>query len=282
MVHPLGEEPAVQGHLPPVHGRHLVQAGDKRDREYPGGLDRVRGHRCHQRGDVPRVGHRAGHLALQAAHQVLALVAATDRVEARCFKAIGPGTDVIGHNHHRAARVGLVECAQHAEVVDLLVEVPMAVQGPVVEVRQLDAASLPALHLQESGLEAATLGVIEVPILLSNLLHDASGGSKLDPAIPRGNEVGCLNRPQPVLDRLPVIILHGKRLQLLICLLRCGSRGVGNQVAHEVQLHCLLGLFEANSPAFGQLQSLVSRLQPRPRIFADKVLKRCRKGRELT
>mmetsp|Transcript_55119 Transcript_55119/g.124622 ORF Transcript_55119/g.124622 Transcript_55119/m.124622 type:complete len:243 (+) Transcript_55119:586-1314(+) len=213
VVHPLSEEAAVQLHVAAMRFRHLLEAAKERRRKVPRGRYGRRRQRGHKLGQARGFCRRGGDLALQVPHEVFALVAATDRVEAGGLQAVGSGADVVGHDHHGPLWIGLVERPEIAEVADLLREFPMAVEGLLVEFRQRHASGLLALDFEERGLEAAALAVIQAVEALAHQLSGAPGRWEGRAVDARLGEMALLDLAQPELHVGPARVLVGPSLQ---------------------------------------------------------------------
>mmetsp|Transcript_66837 Transcript_66837/g.189698 ORF Transcript_66837/g.189698 Transcript_66837/m.189698 type:complete len:432 (-) Transcript_66837:38-1333(-) len=281
MVHPLREEPAMEVHLPPVGRGRAVEPEHQRLRQRARGLDRGRGQRRDQLRDARRGRRRPRDLSLQVAHELLALVAAADRVEACGLEAVRPRAHVVGQDDLRALGVGLVQRAHDAEVLRRLVEHPVGVERLRVEVRQPDATSTWPLHAHERRLKADALTVVEAAVLLPDLLDDAPRVSELD-GFPAGRELGRLDRAQPLLCLGPAHVPLHKDFFEPVCLLQVGRSEVASEELHHVQAESRLHPCAGQGHVHRELQGLVGSLQPVGRLPADEILEGRRKSRELT
>ena len=79
-------------------------------------------------------------------HHILAFISATDGVEVRGLEAIRTGHDVVRRDDLASFRVGFVKRAQRTEVVDLLCEGPMGMEGHFVEGRERNTTWILGLH----------------------------------------------------------------------------------------------------------------------------------------
>mmetsp|Transcript_103814 Transcript_103814/g.231861 ORF Transcript_103814/g.231861 Transcript_103814/m.231861 type:complete len:356 (+) Transcript_103814:609-1676(+) len=282
VVHPLGKEAAMDGHLALVGLSDLGQAAQQRLGKLPWGRHRVRGQLGHEGGDALRGGLGCADARLDGAHEILALVAAADRVQVRRLQAIWPGHDVIGDDDLRVAWVGLVEGAQGAEVVRLLGEAPVAVERLLVELRQADASGPFALHVAERLLQALALEVIEGVVLLPNLGGNAGGGVEVQTLLRAARHVRPLELFQPGFCLVPACVPASEDLLLLVSLSFGTCREVTRQeVAHVEAADNIVHLVHASRASDRHPMEPIGCLQTPPGLLRDEVLEGRRQGCEL-
>mmetsp|Transcript_124717 Transcript_124717/g.334792 ORF Transcript_124717/g.334792 Transcript_124717/m.334792 type:complete len:281 (+) Transcript_124717:656-1498(+) len=273
-MEPLREQPPVEGHLAPVAGRDLLEARQQRGRQVPRRRHRVRRHGRHE--FCQPFGFRLGrgHVHLKLVHEVLALVPTAQGVHVGGLEAVRAGHEVVGHDHHRVALLGLVQGAEGAQVGGLLVELPVAVQRLAIEVRQAHPPSLVHLELLHLALQRPALPVVEGVVPLPDLRGQPLCAGEIQPALQLpGAGDATDDAQQPLVGLAPASVLRLEDADLRLCLLGSAGREVASpQEAHEERHDQLLGVLLREVAEGGELKHLIGRAHPLDRLDGDEVL----------
>mmetsp|Transcript_47456 Transcript_47456/g.128059 ORF Transcript_47456/g.128059 Transcript_47456/m.128059 type:complete len:281 (+) Transcript_47456:661-1503(+) len=273
-MEPLREQPPVEGHPAAVAGRDLAEASHEGGRQVSWRCHRVRGHGRHELGQPGGLRLVGGHVQLQLVHQILALVPAAQGVQARGLKAVCASHQVVRHDHHGVALLGLIKRAERPQVGGLLIELPVAVQRLAIEVRQAHPPSLVHLELLHLALQRPALPVVEGVVPLPDLRGQPLCAGEIQPALQLpGAGDATDDAQQPLVGLAPASVLRLEDADLRLCLLGSAGREVASpQEAHEERHDQLLGVLLREVAEGGELKHLIGRAHPLDRLDGDEVL----------
>merc|ERR1719269_213913 len=175
VMQPLGEEPTVERDLSTMVPGDVVEALAQGPGEATWRLHSCRRDVHHDLRQPLWHGGRRSDPALHLAENSLALVDATDGVEARGCEAIVGAAHVIRDEHPKVLWVPLVQRAELPQVADTLRELPVLIRLATVEIRKWHAARASLLQLQERPFHRAALLVLPAAVGVLDVLNDAPG-----------------------------------------------------------------------------------------------------------
>mmetsp|Transcript_89415 Transcript_89415/g.248349 ORF Transcript_89415/g.248349 Transcript_89415/m.248349 type:complete len:322 (-) Transcript_89415:514-1479(-) len=277
VVHPLREEPPVQRHLPAMMLSHLREALDEPWRQRPICWHGGRWERAHELNDFLRRGGWAFELALQMPQKLLTLVDTADRIETRGRKAVRRAVDVVRDDDTRPRRLSVVDCAELAQVLHSLAELPFsAMECAGIEVGQTDTAC--AIGILERGklaLQIDALLALPPSKAVRGLLHHGYRVIEGEARQACTDIVPHLTQKQLRLRPVGMLALNG--VGKLPQLLSAHRRGIGSEnVAGHVSIDDLVYTILVQWKVFRAPQCFVYGLQSALRLAVDHVLKhRC-------
>mmetsp|Transcript_7588 Transcript_7588/g.21540 ORF Transcript_7588/g.21540 Transcript_7588/m.21540 type:complete len:276 (+) Transcript_7588:276-1103(+) len=203
VVHPLGEEPAMEGPPPAMPLRHLLETPDQGGGQAPGRIHARRWQALHQLHDLfrPRVG--CTDVPLQRLEQSLALADATDRVELRAGETIRRAIHIVRNYDAGLRRIRLVQDAVLPEVLLGLGVLKAPIQRRAVEVPQQYAACVALLVPHEVALQRDALAVLPSAVPVRDLLQDLGGRGEGCPRLGVGAHHLLANFAHPLLGLRP-------------------------------------------------------------------------------
>mmetsp|Transcript_4881 Transcript_4881/g.14229 ORF Transcript_4881/g.14229 Transcript_4881/m.14229 type:complete len:304 (+) Transcript_4881:70-981(+) len=170
MVHPLGEETAMNRHLSTVPLGDLVKALQQWRRQCPRGVHRGRGQPLDELHDAARGRIRGADVLFQRLQQGLALVDAADGVELGARQTVRWAVDVVRDDDARLRRVRLVENAMIPQVLLGFGVLEAAIQSRAIEVLQENPARGAILMFHQVRLQRDALAILPSAVPVSNLL----------------------------------------------------------------------------------------------------------------
>mmetsp|Transcript_73730 Transcript_73730/g.198657 ORF Transcript_73730/g.198657 Transcript_73730/m.198657 type:complete len:488 (-) Transcript_73730:662-2125(-) len=206
-VQPLGEQPAMQRHLPAMRIRDHLQLRRQRALQLQlmlllqsRGMRAEVAHDCQDLAWLRRGGTDA---ALDLVQHTIAVIDAADQVVLRRDDAIRGRLNVVRNDDLLAAPARLVQGTQLPQVLLRLSEAPFRVQAMGVELRQRHSASVVRIHLHQRGLHGATLRVPEGGKGLRDAADDAMGVleriARLHRVVPRPSRGLCTGQGRGLL-----------------------------------------------------------------------------------
>mmetsp|Transcript_78705 Transcript_78705/g.204470 ORF Transcript_78705/g.204470 Transcript_78705/m.204470 type:complete len:479 (+) Transcript_78705:58-1494(+) len=279
MVHPLGEQPAMDVHFAAVQAGHLMQAVEQGLRQVTRCRNCGRTQSLYKLCNTFRLRSGRSDVVFKVHHEIFALVAAANRIELRRFEAIRPRCHVVRNDNHRVAGIRLVKGTKCTEIVHLLRKAPMAVQALLVEVRKPNATSFAfvAVHAQQRELEILALHVVECAKPLSDLHGHPRGQRERHRGGIPGVEVVALHASEPGLDLSPTSV----PLRVGLCLERglkgggCGSEFATRQVNRQVRQESLVCICNADWLRRRQVKRFINCSETVHSLPVDEVLQGC-------